>query len=726
MAATDEDEGEWAARLAPWAAALRECLRADAKVDELSPARSFPWLEVALPCPSGDEQQDDRELVLMRQAIELLGLLAFKSHRAWKALLRAQCEVDASDDELFGVAQVAPRFLFLLDGDSGADVARSCARLFSSDYSSHNGDFALQDEEFARIRRDLLATPTDRSTAFAVGDDGELNPLQVAVCLEFAPCFVGRDAVVQYLTSVRSIVASMKQQQSNAWFALDSVRLATNSIELNSTMGDVLADLVRMGVKMSMLAFTLDESGVHSRLETREALGSILSCLLSIPQNGHTLVERVSLLALRANVHQFAALLSAFVETAFANGVDLILDEECADSRGFKWKWIAYSVFRASSTVRKVEIYDQFLVRGDVEAMRRLLNSADPSSLLSSPQYAPGLAASQREQQDTEYVYYIHVKPNTRMSLEPLRNVIGWVGKTVEIKQAARLRAMVYDELIGHVEVMMPGYGQCWVYLRDVVSVEKLRIADTVPSASTESSAQHQVTSLTVGLLGNTVRDPLALRGLMNLVGGPLRRLSLYQKEPLVHQEVQAILRSCPNLQHLKLHNVDVDSMDVFIDAYERHPSRYMSTLILESYRTSSESLHRFAELLATPRSLVARCLRELCLRSPTDVNAIDERCIRAFLKVLESNTSLEYLELRVRPSIYEQFATAFQSHHGELLNTVRRTVPRECKYAFLEAAYAVERRIEQPNLVHERLLAPIFEYAATRATRTVLLRAGE
>ncbi|KUF97018.1 DNA topoisomerase 3-alpha [Phytophthora nicotianae] len=259
------------------------------------------------------------------------------------------------------------------------------------------------------------------------------------------------------------------------------------------------------------------------------------------------------------------------------------------------------------------------------------------------------------------------------------------------------------------VEILVPGYGKCWVdpdaahdrYLSDLNSYNWTGITDLKLVTQVAKSSTDKVFTQFFQLVGHD---------LVNLV---------LHTNLLREQGLGAILRSCPNLKSLELNGAQVHDMFAFTHGYDVGYCQ-IKALSIEHFRVSPSSLKEFAKVLSDPDREAARHICKLCIGKlriqDIDVAVADyEAMIETFVRMLDTNTTLEYLKLYIEGDFYTRFARSFSAHDGEQLPPEELSSTR--KLAFISIVHSGKsKRLEN------RLVRLIFRYAARRVTREVCI----
>lgn len=164
-------------------------------------------------------------------------------------------------------------------------------------------------------------------------------------------------------------------------------------------------------------------------------------------------------------------------------------------------------------------------------------------------------------------------------------------------------------------------------------------------------------------------------------VGPSLESLSLTCLRPVI--PIDAILRSCPNLEQLSLEGTIID-IEFNFREYQLQRGALAEVAPLNLLDIDQISLS-----LCSPNSLLASSVRRLRVRYANPGRAPAEYVYRGFesdlkpyVDILEMNSNLEYFNIAVGVE-YAQYATTFRKYH-QPLPRVKLPLPTESKLAFL------------------------------------------
>ncbi|KAG3233120.1 hypothetical protein PI124_g21798 [Phytophthora idaei] len=480
------------------------------------------------------------------------------------------------------------------------------------------------------------------------------------------------------------------------------MQLNLKEFELNESVARALKELVMLGAKVSCLQLPLKSTDFWSEDECpRQPLAD---CLLAVTGGGPrtrlisstfvaephfdedkveghwSRVEKIVVSDVDIDDRRFAALCSALREAS--NVRELVLEsvfaQDAREPRALKWKWLAYALLTPNSersSVKKVVITEPQLLADDVAAIASIVNACKPAQELLDPLWALHEASQrvkqsekdegkdQPEWETSKAEEMVRLKKNTVVYLEPLCSQDEWMQSSVVLQHDADFAIMNTSSTDEWVEVLVPGYGKCWVdpdvahdrYLFDSHSYDWKGITDL--SLATQ--------------VANSFTDKV-LTQLFQLIGHDLVNLVLHTNF-LREQGLGSILRSCPNLKRLELNGAQVEDMFAFTHGYDVGYCQ-IESLSIEHFRVSPASLKEFAKVLSDPDRETARS---------------------------------------IQGDFYTLFVKSFSAHNGEQLPPEKLPLTR--KLAFISVLHSGKNKCLEQHLV--RL---IFRYAARRVTREI------
>lgn len=763
-----EDE-RWAAVL-PWCKFVRGRLELEER--SVRPDRSLLrtpwWLLVTL--PKTRRGAGAAHLPRLREALELLALVAHADDAAWRRLLHDECGVFFNTHERVQHQQrLTPRFVIVLDDHTRETImwpATLCGKLF----------FRLG---AGALSADFLAAREHVRNAITGGRHVEpWSAPAVPVCLYFAPRAMDPTAFTTYLHSVLRVVHALlahKHSRANAAsaarnhdvhgrdsvdadddestsssldhhedvypFELESIQLNLSEFEINEPAARVLTQLFHLAVPIASLQLPLKASDFLDDDECpRQALAACLNAAVGSRapylyepnevsnhpiQPPRTLIETLVVNDGSVDDRRFAALCSALATSTRVQELTLesVFQYDSLRARSVKWKWLAYALFshESRSSVRTLVLSDARLLREDVDAVASVLHAAFPAKELLDPLWS--LDDQLRDAVRDDDAHTVVLAKGAVVCVEPVCSEAEWLSSSIELHESASFVVMNNNPASEYVEVLVPGYGKCWVH-RHFAPTLQTRLDDAGDWVLVNQCGK--ITSFTLALDRVEESQGPTIAALFRLIGSELTSLTI-QSNRLHGDSLAVILQSCPKLTMLTLNGAQVDSMDVFVNAYETHACR-IASLTLKDFRIDVASFARFAYALADRKHPVAQHLREFCLGSYDRYRPLDDDSLRAFVGMLEKNATLEYLELHIDSHLFDVYAPSILRHHHCLLPPSRETpIPVECQAAFLDVFQATNsgghgrpvRRLRRPD---SDALARIFGFAAAQPTRLVCL----
>uniref|UniRef100_K3WVH0 Uncharacterized protein n=1 Tax=Globisporangium ultimum (strain ATCC 200006 / CBS 805.95 / DAOM BR144) TaxID=431595 RepID=K3WVH0_GLOUD len=714
----------WTARLASWVNALDGRVAVEDKQkldgdDNPSLLRALRWIRVVLPsAPSASADADIRHL---RETLALLGLLAHVDGDAFRTVLTQSWRLMPCGE--YDEDSVGARFAFLFDDESIAEDVHwpeeVCAKLFapiSSAYATQDNDnggafYGMQHELLSVMARNHQEPQSTSATVV------------IPICLHFKPVGTGYEYLLQFLQSVISIVRGFQdealrrhegqhldaaatvldehQQQARAAcvveFELDAMTLHLYSYEITTQAAELLETLVTLGVKIATLAISVRQSDILDGWCTRKAQGALFQAMVlgsdregaslpvlppttdSSPAHG---VECITIQGQNVDVDQFAALASVLVQSRHVRELNLfsVFDDRSRANRIEKWQWLAYALFSSQSDhcIRKLGINGHAMQLEDVEAMARVIESTQPA----------------------------------------LAELVATRTKD------ASFQALVDDDEAQNqwVPFLIPGFGVCWLERDNIGTTsntintrENCRVVTNVPST-------HSITELAISFDVDENGNFVALRRLLSLMGRPLKALQIFQGYGLNFDGFLDIVEFCPNLTSLYIEGLKLEpvGLEALADFYDTQLCR-ISSLHMEDYQISTDTLTQLAKVLSDPSRLMSRLLKELCIGESTAGTVSNYENLDALLEMLRANKTLLYLELHLEAAYFDGYHHEFMKYHDQYLPVIKTPFPLRSQLAFLSLSKSP--RLELLRRVDERVLSLVFEFAACGSARKVVVR---
>lgn len=423
--------------------------------------------------------------------------------------------------------------------------------------------------------------------------------------------------------------------------------------------------------------------------------------------------------------HHVVATCSVLRSSSLLKDVNLgIMKEIPSDSR-VVWAWIAFGVFHSDSKARldRLGLPEIAITEEDVDVFRSVLCSPTPGKVLWEIEHGPlPTTGGQFEE--------VLIPENTRVLAQ-----IG-VDTTIRVYPTAHSKVLVpfaldTDEfevvirLAAWACIVVPGYGLGWILSSAIRSQRHfqsrcVRVPQDDPISRTGDESRH------VKLLFRTSPSgAMPVTGLLRLlktIGGGLEGLDL-TCQPIGNMEFRDILVSCPNLTLLNLAgNFRITDFSPLLEAYRESRCK-ITTLMLNAFGTSAESVSQMAVLLAD--SIHSKPLRYLAIGTARDSKPLEELAL-----ALRENRTLQVLSLfapRAEGTTAESrraFDGALELIQFEFAGAQHKHRARSSmKTAFLSAIQH-DGNGHSPSLkqLDSCIVANIFAFAATSIGRQLIL----
>uniref|UniRef100_H3GTS2 Uncharacterized protein n=1 Tax=Phytophthora ramorum TaxID=164328 RepID=H3GTS2_PHYRM len=266
-------------------------------------------------------------------------------------------------------------------------------------------------------------------------------------------------------------------------------------------------------------------------------------------------------------------------------------------------------------------------------------------------------------------------------------------------------------------DVIVPGYGHCSVPRKSVVAVT---------TQKQEQPEGEPLRSLSLSFRA----DAEGVEGLIKHVGWSLRELSLsFHREMDVDAVVPTILASCPSVTKLSLCESFID-LDLFSTVYESGSDDFPTILSLnfeDVYAIGDGDGKLFMKRLGDPTTRLGKHLRELAIYAEEYGEPLDHSTLSELWVAMGKNSTLERLDIFVsRTMLSAIWKGRLRQLDGQILPP--RPLPSPSKLAFLSATRPQDDKNDDEPIpaiqqLDQRVLSLIFEFAATRVVRSVLVR---
>jgi hypothetical protein len=741
--------------LLPWCALLRGRVGIEGKFSELSALGDYWWVTVRLPsaAPVG-------EVAKLREALELLSLVAYVDNDAWKRLLLEHCHLvlDYDEEEIDG--EFMPRFLLRFDESYLKYNSLAPAALLEQFFATHAQTAKKAPSVGYRNAVDTIlafhsasgaartAVPWRIPLSIEVTELWNLSPAKVTAHLNYMLASLLEMQALQakgVQITVRADEGERRLARRSSRdatvdgaalryahffsYELESLKLCLGSIDVSESVPPVVLKLLSSPeLNFAELQLCLQHStaawgetdGCASASSDRMTTGLLFNALFAgqsitsppstsshTPFTRTSRVDSIVMQCSQADPWVLTCLSAAVAEARAVTKLSLdgYFDaaSDTPEMQTWKWQWLAFAVFRRAShsSVKHLAVSKVRLTGDDVAAVATVIDSNWPE--LDSDLTAASLAES--------IIFRARVPKGTLIRLYSMvPHASDEICVTIDVVQDFECDVIDVDDNSSEwIDLIVPGYGRGCVRRSDVV----VQASDAHETDNTSQDAGLESLTLTLDQDGDAANDAEALTDLLRLVGSSLRALSIHSSVPQ-EVDISLVMRFCPHLELLYLDSVQID-LDAFVAEVDAENAS-ISSLMMTDFRIPDDQIARLATALANPSSAVARTLRELCLNPDSDEHPTTEDTLQALLSVLENNKRLEYLDLRLQHALYAEYADRLLAFHREVLPVEKEKLPRRCKLAFLSVLRSV-----MPPLDHH-VVRSIFAFAGTCATRTVCI----
>lgn len=720
--------------LLPWCVLLRGHLGIEGTFSDHSALGEYHWLSVQLPTAPAIHQ-----VVQLREALELLALVAYVDNAAWKRLLTEQCHLPLDDEEETIDGEFLPRLLFQFDESylkyNSLAPAALCEQFFltkKSPSAKYRTAVSTILSMGKNVGRESERIPWRLPFAVEVVNVWNLSPAKLAAHLTYL--MASLHEIQGQTQGIRTVPATyrpfdLSDEVSPDGFAhffsyeLESLKICLGSINVWDHVPPVVLTMLGTGsLNFAELHLAIQQSSAvwgeiddhSSSLSDRVTAGLLFSSLLygqsvvSEPDSSHQTINRrcrVESVVMQCNHADPWILTCLSSAVASSHGIErLTLDgyfngaTDTPINQTWKWRWLAFALFRrhSHSSVKHLTITKARINHEDVVAIADVITSNHPYP-------ASELPADMKIRELT-------VRSGTLVRLYAMNpHVNSEVCLTITAAQDFACEAFDHHPTSEWIDIVIPGLGFGSVRRDEVVFNTQAPDINQSPSGS-------EVETLVLAI-DHEETDMEALVDLLRLIGSPLKSLSLLSVGSAV-MDIRQIVQCCPNLVHLLLDTVQID-LDALVADIE-HQYTPVSSLLLTCMRIPSEQLTCLARVLADPSSRTARQLKEVCVSADNDEFPTTEETLVAFLGVLDANKRLEYLDLLVLPNLFDKYCHKFLAYHREVLAIEKEKLSLPCRLAFLSVLKAEHH---SSSWLGNHVIDEIFSFAAECVRRTVCIR---
>lgn len=705
--------------LEPWCAHLRGRVTLETLSDNNSCSMCNRYSQLCVALPPDGKGANWKLIQELREAVELLGAIARVDNAAFRELLALKCGVSAlletsasgSHNRVLQEETLAPRFSFVFYQYNNLEVSWG-STLYNQFF------LALDHESLSDAFRDAM----DQVHRMAECGDFSTVADKIPVEISFKPPELPSHWSVPYLKSVLEIVQAVQDESECSTsggnypfpFLLEAVNLNINHVTLDKKSLVILKELLALGVRTPLLSlhdsmaitkaprnymgeFITAMTRCSVKIDASDEGGTSLSDTqdtLLVPQAGATLRLRGP----GVDSHQFGAFCSALASSKGITSVHLseMFTEERGYHRFIKWQWTAYAFFwrdSSLSNISSLHIADTKLSDEDVIAIASVVNAKYPAKSLlrvgdtngdsdeeNDPVNSGDWQNNNLSKDKEQDVISVLLNKGTEIKIDPYDP---YDRKSFELVADDHFLVMKDDAPSDYVEILVPGYAHCAV-AREAVQYYlcNSETEQTPEPSSPESRANFSnITSLRAEF--KHVVQANTLQAFITLVGAPLLSLVL-KVGGMSSESLDVVLGTCTRLKRLSLDIIEENTLRVLAHAYEDSRGCHISSLSLQGLELESEEITVFAQALSSKETQLAKTLTELSIGERLESYALDEANLFALLAMLETNSKLEYMELYVEHTLYDNFLPLFNEFHGQALPVIKQQMPLACRLAFL------------------------------------------
>ncbi|KAG2783882.1 hypothetical protein PC129_g10463 [Phytophthora cactorum] len=687
--------------LEPWCAVLRGRLAMENRFSDNL------WLSVRPPLSLlAILNREAAEIRLLREALELLSLVAIVDNEACKFLLLERCDLKLDDqfDE-----EIIPRFIFRSDAEHLRYSALLPSATIRQFFLGHRTSAAFQAARstILKLHRGRQKVKKWSKIPYTLQFTDLWNVGQSVLSAHWSTLLVTLDEIQKRNEGHKAVV----DDGDYFVYELESVQICFGTIPVSRDLPNVVLTMLEMpDLTISELQVSLEQElqigffrpgEIHPQdLAAQCRCGMLFNtifCGRSITKQQvqtvrRSRIESVVIPMFAVDDQTFSGLCTSLAEASEVRKLTIngAFRPLTPTQRTWRWQWLTYALFSdaSRSSIEEINVVGVQLSHSDVDAIAHVLETNLPE---------PNQAS------DGNLVEYIYAPKGTSVSIKQSITSPN-ITTTLETIDDFTFRLLQNDEESGRFNVLVPGRGN-----GVISSHQAYKVLKVAPSSA-------GITSLSLSIDSNAEQEMAVVLRFLQLVGMSLLKLSI-QTGVSAAIDVQAILNACPRLDQLYLDSVQID-LDVLMLEVEKGTANIHS-FGLTYYNAPVDVITRFAKKLGDPSSALTNGMRELCLSADNDESPMSEESVQAFLDVLKTNGKLVYLELLVLPELFDRYAAAFGQHHRETLSIEKEKLPLRCRLAFL----SVDRVNDIFFHLDSHVIQQIFDFAAINAKRTVRLR---
>ncbi|KAE9089117.1 hypothetical protein PF005_g19761 [Phytophthora fragariae] len=705
----------------------------------------------------------------VQEALALLSAVAHVDQEGWRYLLNVHCyaEIGIEGQEVYE-EEIPARFLLFLIEDNDKEECREYAKTLRTDIVQFCGVHQRErpSRAYSKALKQIAAVAEELKPG-STGIDIKI-PVQVGFrVMDFMSYGVLSD-ILEPLEDIRAAELAIQEE----WEAYEQnprkkkAAVEPGALRCTFVLGPTIADfhdtpisgevvkkmrgMVRGNARFSQINLwthidrELEKKQHEGRVVFSQFVATIFDSTRRVPelksgkappqavqvsgdseplQMGTVHAECTSLIGPR----NFESLCSAITTSQTTKKLSMQLEMDLDDNSSVHWwKWLAYAVFskraKACSAVEALALISiRSMSSEDIDAFSAVLASEHPEEELFG---CPHREVEERDatvKTGATLFWEMNNRGHPRRSSRAVTSEF-----PIEC-----VRTFRDDGVSEWVNALVPGYGRCHVRRGDL----EFHQADTAIETSSG------VTDLRIGF---DKVDPSVSDGLSKFlaaIGSSLKVLTLDTAN--IEIDMNALLRSCPNLEQLTLCGGEM--VDMRLDFSEYHKRNQP----IPELSFEWESISALATELKNSDSALTKCLRRLRVHlidqwaawgvivADNNNRPAFQAGLRALLEMLEVNQTLEFLDVVV-PFGHFIYLDDFRQHHLKPINRAAK-LPTETKTAFL-SVFSAREELAEANKKHKRrvtraaqdirplcrldqhVLSNIFSFAAPRVLRQVYL----
>lgn len=469
-------------------------------------------------------------------------------------------------------------------------------------------------------------------------------------------------------------------------FRLGPIEMDTSRREVGPVMAGVLEELLTTGG--SDLVFS--RVGVNACSPSTLATGRLLVLLCEPPSSSRPRLEVVRLNMSGLSELGLTQVFTAVAATRSTTHLELYMDFDWVPpaERAAFWGMLAYAVFSkcSRSTVTRLSVFGPSITIEEAVLFAAVLEANDPAELVFGRYTRRGDTGDDVGGADARCVSHPSVEGLLQRGATVSHENVELAPAVWKIAgDNTRVIVLHDDGKSTKVDVLIPGYGLC--------RTSREYILPATRPSSYVTASEGQVTALTTILHEDIPGWRRGLLRLLDLIGAPLKHLTLQVGDFDDQLGANDILGRCPNLETLDVRPLPTKYLLAFtlhrLDRWQQH--------------LALDNVSLLTRELTDPTTPTAQNLRHVAYGYGFRASNLWDDHTAAIVEMLERNRTLEYLSLIVPDDASEQTVSQLKRFHHEPLPVEREPLPFACRLAFISIFNTPRNRTDVTSIGGKR-----------------------